>query len=800
MARNPNLDAAVAVFKELGWAEATYADAAALPRGSSAQRKVALDGLRTGEWGEFGYVDDVWGWHSYADIDMAMLWLFAVRVGVSSRRAATMLWSYTVRGALPIEAIFEVAAERGPAFTRTFVTQGINLPGLAVRLVAHHQVPVPQVQSYLEGWVRYAEERLVESSGPWGRDIELPDGVIFDRFAEHVRAGVAARLAGAGEFGRIVPAAVAQGLLDRDEAVDLVLVALDTARRPSDRKAWLRIWLDDLAVTDGEIVAHVDTVVPILVAGEPAVVERLAPVLISQVSDDVLVDVATAALVAPTKRSLRAVLSALAARPRPSATTAGVVGPQLEGLDTGRDRTLARAVQDVTRAWGLTFDTPSDLRAPAVEGLWQPVPPVWTVPLFDHGEETPEALAQAAADLRTRPPFSTVVDVAVERFLALANAVARHSPELVRSSLARAGTWTPGLRPVHSWLRGEHDDDEDDVLSAREFAVFDRLGQVPCLLSEPSTVDLRVFPADLLVRLEAYAKGGASASAADLLLALTRLDVAQADAALSAALERLAVPVVLRSGQPVPLGAGPTVSRYIGDPVLEPGLGTDDCWVDGWRAPASLRDFPDGLGGGWRGYRVTGPCYVYRALRSAVFPTWNGVDLRADYLPHRDLGLGMRQTARRAAPLPADAVADFLAARRHLHPDAVADATRAVLEAWGRGLLRPDAPGTRHLCCMTKHLAATARSLGEAARDGLLAVVWPILDDLAGQAASGHRLSAGTVDVVEVMADLAPETTRAVAAGMAKATVLDLPGTHALAARGGTSRAVRIAREIIDRK
>jgi hypothetical protein len=94
-------------------------------------------------------------------------------------------------------------------------------------------------------------------------------------------------------------------------------------------------------------------------------------------------------------------------------------------------------------------------------------------------------------------------------------------------------------------------------------------------------------------------------------------------------------------------------------------------------------------------------------------------------------------------------------------------------------------------------LPATVRALGEAARDGLLAVVWQILDDLAGLATAGPRLATGAVDVLEAIATFLPEALHAVTTGVTDPAVLDLPGTRAVAARGGSSRTVAVAREIV---
>ncbi|MCL2091891.1 MAG: hypothetical protein FWH11_11970 [Micrococcales bacterium] len=58
-------------------------------------------------------------------------------------------------------------------------------------------------------------------------------------------AGLRSGQWGSVELAGVVVRGVERGWLDRDEAVGLVLTAMDTASRPVDRKAWL----DDLAVT-----------------------------------------------------------------------------------------------------------------------------------------------------------------------------------------------------------------------------------------------------------------------------------------------------------------------------------------------------------------------------------------------------------------------------------------------------------------------------------------------------------------------------------------------------------------------
>ncbi|MCL2466589.1 MAG: hypothetical protein FWF02_00945 [Micrococcales bacterium] len=139
----------------------------------------------------------------------------------------------------------------------------------------------------------------------------------------------------------------------RDEAVALVLAAMDQATASTERVAWLRVWLDALDATPEEIVAQAQALVPVLATGSSEVVERLGPPLVAGVDDDLLAEVVIAALVVPTKKARLAVLRALAARPRPSQATIERVGRRAIAVGPRPDQTLARVSVRVLERWGL---------------------------------------------------------------------------------------------------------------------------------------------------------------------------------------------------------------------------------------------------------------------------------------------------------------------------------------------------------------------------------------------------------------------------------------------------------------
>ncbi|MCL2849304.1 MAG: hypothetical protein FWE61_04580 [Micrococcales bacterium] len=436
-----------------------------------------------------------------------------------------------------------------------------------------------------------------------------------------------------------------------------------------------------------------------------------------------------------------------------------------------------------------------------VQGWWCPVPPVWRVPRFDAGALTAQALAEVAAELVARPAQTDVVDVVVERFVVVANAVARDDVDGARSALAGlpAHSWTSGVAAAAWWAHEPASGTQDTrrrpapvrgagPLWEREAAVFARLGQVPCVLSQPTWVDLRIDPADLAGRLEAYACAGVAASSGDLALALTRLDTTYADDDVRRQLLCLGpVPVVGPAGRAEEVTAGPVVLQYLATPFhlgashTPPAGRPEVCFVRGVLDAA--RQHVDGANPD-----DPRPSFAVVPWCEATLKVWAREHDAAQ-------GVRLRQVARSAAPLPPGAATAMLTVQRAVHPTAAPDVARAITEAWCRGLLRPGVPDAAGLDGVRS--GAVARVLRDLAAEGMLAVVWPVLDAMVAHAAATTPLPAGTVDVADTIAALLGEVVHAVATGLADPAVLDLPGTRALAARTGTSRAVSTARAVV---
>ena len=804
---NPKLQDAVAIFKELGWENVTSDNVLELPLGTPEQKRIALAGLKSGEWGEFvtkkSGAHTSYVWESYVDVAPGNLALFAIRVGVDASRAVNTLRNDNK------EALTAVISERGAKYALSFIAHACvsrrrawehsasAFGNVAVRLVDKLNLDIPQTVEYMKDWSVYAAAAMGLKAETLYNEEDLPGlDLIKKRFVEHIHIGVAVNAPATGPFGAVLPEGVKRGWLSREQAIRLVFSALDSSVRPGDRKVWLGV-LDELGISDEELCARTQSLIPLLAQGDGVVITRLAPVLIAQAKDSLLTEVLLAAFSSTTKKTRLLALKSAINRPCPK--NAEELSSWLSILAGDTDRDIASLTARLIKEWKISVDVLPEEKT-EIQNLWRETPPVWQIPTFDLGEVSQEALTELASKLVNQP--EVVHDVTAERFLAMANAVASKNPETARMSMRGVRSDYQLLDHMVCWIKGEKprygsDKNEkngiQDPLTARDYVVSLHLGKLPCVLSMPSFVDLSISVTDLAARLELYKKTGTDVLEADLFLALTRLNVKTKTPKAAAALQKLDVPVVLQSGKKMSVTAGQAALAYLDDPVKEPSLKVNKYrhWAEtNISAPDSLRGFPNRLDG-------------YMNELFAVFPNWGDVALTYvgwDSEVYHHKGLILRQAARRAEPLPPGASINFLAAQRSSTPQAAEDSMRAVTEVWERGLLRPGVADIALLDWTTSppsNLVALSSALDGIARDGMLSVVWPILDAIVEASLKEPRLLAGTAEFAELIAAYLPEVQSAVKQGIADNTALDLPGIRSLAQRGGSSRAVSAAQKAV---
>lgn len=797
MAVNPRLKEALEIFRELGWDKADVADAPTLLLGTKEQQKVALAGLKTGDWGEYGEVGpDTYGWISAVNVNATMLALFALRLGADVRMEVRLPWN------TDDVVLARCVAQRGEAYAATFIDQ-VCVPRLrrsehslsargeaAVRLVCDLGLPVPEKIDYLKDWAVVALAALTGDVAeiPWPDDHALPPlDELRPSFDEHWRAAVHSGVPMTGPLGKLLSAAVKAGLIERDAGMEQLFASLDAAVRPGDRKALTSLIVNDFAVTDDELVTRVDALIPILSHGEAPVVEGFGPRLIANVADDLVGEVALACLYVKTQKAVRQVLTALKKRDFPGQATAELLYDRLGELAQSRDKATVKLAEAVLANWNITPAAPSE--EPEVTGLWQPTPELWSVPRFELGEVTPEALTEALRVLTSRGDVAAF-GLEADRFLALAVALANHSLDDTRRALTGISS-VSWAHVVRNWLAGEPARPRWQAGSflwyMRVESTFDHLGQIPCLLSQPSRVDLSVEFDDLVASLKKYAAADVPVLQADLVMALARLDVTKADA--NASLPE--VPVKLVDGRLLRRNAAQVVMSYLKRPFVDmeaPFASPDRNGILAW--PKSLVGLDRNMVVNDRIGRYFG-----------VFPNWgDALNIDLDRRLYLDVASVMaRQLARSAKPLGPGAAVNLLAVQRHGRPEHATESALALQKAWERGLLVPGVADIDYLDWdgQLRNIGSFVESLREAADRGMLSVVWPVLDDVLVASLKAPRMLAGTAEAAQAMQDYVGEVLAAVTEGVAPASALDVPGVRALAARKGTSKAVDAARGVV---
>lgn len=748
------LQRAVEVFRALGWQDLPWDALATAPLGSPEQRRIALAGLRSGAWSGWDVLErdesgraTRRGWVVHTDAPQDRLGIFAIRLGVSARRAAEVA---TADG--PGEAATIAAIEaRGEEFVADFVSRNLKRGRFGEDVLGR----LGELLSYRNGLTSVPASLDIVAVcqlfglAPYEKKPTLPTEVLAWRFEERLRRyGQDGRAMNYGPE-QIPKAAVDAGWIDRATALAIALDALPVAPRPVDRSAWCTVILDDLTATDAELATHLDALIGVLATGEAAIVQTLGARLVGAVPEERLDDVLLVSLTTRTAKARRAVLQAALTRDRARPVEPAVI-EQLGALADERDRGVAADAQRVLDAWSVSAAPPAPATAPD-GSRWRATPAVWDAPRMPATASDAAGATRLAGVVTARP--GGLWDVDSERLLATANALAWHDEAAARSALVGMPVrHDEGLRGLTAWAnRSEHAEwyAGKDLLTMREMEIARRVGSTPVLLSTPSWVDLRVEADEVVERLRAHVDAGVAVGRADLLVAMARLDPGTVTDAHRSAVAALHVDAVSADGSVHDRSAQDVIlARF--DSRTAPVLGARDA--------------------------------------SVTFSTYD---------QFADTGLMLRQWARGAAPLGPRMTMAMVLHQITPHERAAEDVARAVDEAWERGLFRPGRADIELLGTPPARIAAVAGALRELSDLGMAAVAWPLLDDMLVAALEASRLPPGLAGAAVLLGDLAPDAHRAVAAGVADPDVLTVPGLRGLAARSGSSAAVRAAQEAV---
>ncbi|AKK04721.1 hypothetical protein CMUST_01880 [Corynebacterium mustelae] len=802
MKHNDALAKAVEIFKELHWDQADPSEVLQLEIGDAKQRKIARDGLAKGDWSR-GFFDenDKYRTQSLIDVDRNMLACFAIRVGVDARRAVELA---------PVgRPVAQVVASRGSKYAEEVIDRTCRPDfrawehafaygaGVAMWLGTLPDFTIPAHVGYLRDWACLCADRITDYPAELLTDEPLPEKEDLKlRFYEHLVQGVQLNVPATGPFGALIPAAIDIGWLTRQQGFNLVLQALECAQRPGDRKKWSEILSETLAITTEEIAAHGELFAGLLATGEAPLVEKFGVPLIGSATGIQLGDIAMSCLFVKTGKALTAVLKALYARleklpENDRAELCSLISPRVIELANQRNAGVKKAATTLLSLCEVRPDTVvADTEADSLP--WRSVPPLWDLPLFDAPSPGISTLAHLVETLNVFEGSTS--DVRDEEFVVVAHQLLRSDSATFMRGIGRLNEYffnQATSRILSPWEAPEW---EVSVTDMRTQAVLCYAEAMPALLSTPTCVDYSISVADFCARIAEYEKAGLPVYAPDFLLAVFRL-VDLKDAAMQ--LTSCAVGIIGIDNSPVAKNVAEVLdllstheelnSRMYGEPSTKE---SNQNWFY-YEFPKLLRTVPN----------LLHPKMAIK-FNYQVFPRSNQERFdRLVWSPYNYSKLGhiASQAARSIKPLESAVAVNLLGAQRDQKPEVRAECRQALVDAFNRGLIEPEKLDATDLdrSNFPKNLAGFAHAMREVAEEGLLSVVWPVLDGLLVASGKSQRLFAGTAEIAALMADLAPSVAHALAVGDAPAHNGAVPGLRALARRNGKSQAVVMAREAV---
>ena len=766
------------------------------------------------------------------DVDLKKLAVFAVRIGVDAKRAANVIG----RGD---EIALKAIMARGENYAVNFISaaesgnrraweHSLSVLGmLCLKLLHRMNLSIPESVEYMKDWAAASSVILlgVKKDYLFDDSFTLEKEEILSRFIEHIEKGISLNMPATGPFPDLLFFGVENHLFNKETAKEYIFDALYIAKRPGDRKAWVEL-LDKLGCAEKDYIDRTENLIPLLGLGESPLLERFAPVLIENISEELLYPVLISCTSAKVKKTKKMLLNSVLKREKPK--TANDFAEWLSLYLQDEDKSIAGLAEKLALSWGIALEQEESTKE--LRGLWRESPELWEVPRFSLGDKTAESLTDMVALLSDRK--DCVEDLLFEQFLALANQIAYKNPEEAKISLAgipnsdsgtlwTLGRWARGIemRPVEEsrqrFWQGEKEIvkiEYRELLTMRRELLFRTMGQWPCLLSTPSFEDLSISIEDLLERLSLYrAEKFSYVSEPDLQLALTRLDMEtfsqeeiskckEDRSKCTEKLKEIDLKIQLPSGEFLQdeegkdILLGELIAAYLQDPYVEPVFfpGETPYWKVELKMPESLKALP---------YRLS---YSHNALFS-IFPNWGDYSLTAvhrDFEVYHGQGIILRQLARRRKPLSKGALMNWIAVFGRLSDENAEEALKANREAWERGLLLPGIADISYMDWSggeLSNLANLAVAMDFMANEGMLSLLWKAACDAVEQSLKMPRMQAGTAEIVKFLRDYLDEVILAVEKTLASKEALEMKAIRILAGKSGSSKAVSYAKEILEK-
>lgn len=820
------LESAVEIYRSLGYEETTYENILSLGIGTKEEQGFAREGLKSGEWVQIKQLsENSYGFAPVIDVDLKKLAVFAIRIGVEAKRAANVIG----RGD---EISLQAIMDRGENFAIQFISaaesgnrraweHSLSVLGmLCLKLLHRMNLPIPESVEYMKDWAAASAVILLGAKKDYLFDdsFTLEKEEILRRFVEHIEKGISLNMPATGPFPDLLFFGVEKHLLSKEAAKEYIFDALYIAKRPGDRKAWVEL-LDKLGCAEKDFLDRAENLIPLLGLGESPLIERFAPVLIENISEELLYPVLISCTSAKVKKTKKMLLNSVLKREKPK--SANDFAEWLSLYLQDEDKSIAGLAEKLALSWGLVLEQEESTKE--LQGLWRESPKLWEVPRFSLGEGTAESLTDMVALLSDRK--ECVEDLLFEQFLALANQIAYKNPEEAKISLAgipnsdsgilwTLGRWARGIetKPVEEsrqrFWQGEKEIvkiEYRELLTMRRELLFRTMGKWPCLLSTPSFEDLSISVEDFLERLSLYqAEKFSYVSEPDLQLALTRLDVEtfskEDRSGYTDKLKEIDFKIQLPSGEFLQdeegkdILLGELIEAYLHDPYIEPDFfpGETPYWKVELKMPESLKALP---------YRLS---YSHNALFS-IFPNWGDYSLTAvhrDFEVYHGQGIILRRLARRRKPLSKGALMNWIAVFGKLSDENAEDALIANREAWERGLLLPGLANISYLDWSggeLSNLANLAAAMDFMANEGMLSLLWKAACDAVEQSLKMPRILAGTAELVKFLRDYLDEVILAVEKKLASKEALEMKAIRILAGKSGSSKAVSYAKEILEK-